>query len=312
MTLYSGNLLGDNNRSESGNMTGNIHIVTDEERVEVQQCLLHMLKDIDYVCQQHDITYMLGGGTALGAVRHQGFIPWDDDLDLNMPREDYEKFLVVMQEELGEYYDFSYPNSAHVDYPFLKIFKKDTKFVELFDNMEYNAVWIDVFPIDYAPNNIILRQIKGWVSKVLFQGIGASLLIKQNNNPATKEMYRSSLQRKLRYWFALFIGMLFFFVSYKKVFNLFDDFVQSAVVTNIMTVPTGRKHYLGECLPVDIIYPVKKIKFCDMEAPVYHDVKAYLTMLYGNYMQIPPVEKREKHMVAEFSIDKENIRWKTN
>lgn len=293
-------------------MTMRIHCINDEERMEIQACLLHMLKDIDYVCTKHNITYMLGGGTALGAVRHKGFIPWDDDLDINMPRADYEKFLKIMQEELGDYYDFSYPNSAHVDYPFLKIFKRNTRFVELFDNMEYNAVWIDVFPIDYAPDNMLMRHLKGLGANVLFQGIGASLLIKQNNNHDTKEMYSSSLHRKLRYWFALFIGRVFFFVSYKKVFNLFDVFVQSSVATDIMTVPTGRKHYLGECLPVDIIYPVKKIKFCDMDAPVYHDVKAYLTMLYGNYMQIPPVEKREKHMVAEFSIDRENIRWKTN
>ena len=293
-------------------MLRKIHSITEEERAEVQQCLLHMLKDIDSVCKKHNITYMLGGGTALGAVRHQGFIPWDDDLDLNMPRKDYEKFLKVMQEELGEYYDFSYPNSAHVDYPFLKIFKKDTKFVELFDNMEYNAMWVDVFPIEYAPDNMILRQLKGRIADVLFHGIGANLLIRQNNNAATKNMYKGSWSRRLRYHFAMLAGTLFSLMSYKDVFNMFDNFVRSDKVTQIMTVPTGRKYYLGECLPVDVIYPVQKIKFCDMEAPIYHDVKAYLTALYGDYMQIPPVEKREKHMVAEFSIDRENIRWKTN
>ena len=292
-------------------MTGKIHNITDEERAEVQQCLLYMLKDIDYVCQKHDITYMLGGGTALGAVRHKGFIPWDDDLDLNMPRDDYEKFLTVMQDELGDYYDFSYPNSAHVDYPFLKIFKKDTKFVELFDNMEYNAMWVDVFPVEYAPDNTFLRQLKGRVADFLFHGIGANLLIRKNNNTATKNMYMGSWKRRLRYQFAMAMGTLLSFMSYKCVFNIFDNFVRSNKSTQIMTVPTGRKYYLGECLPVDVIYPVQKIQFCDMEAPVYHDVKAYLTALYGDYMQIPPVEQREKHMVAEFSIDKEKICWKT-
>lgn len=293
-------------------MTVNIHSINDEERADIQQCLLRMLKDIDYVCKKHHITYMLGGGTALGAVRHQGFIPWDDDLDLNMPRADYEKFLTVMQEELGEYYDFSYPNSTHVDYPFLKIFKKNTKFVELFDNMEYNAMWVDVFPIEYAPNNMLLRHIKGRIADVLFHGIGANLLIRQNNNTATKSMYKGSWKRILRYHFAMVVGTVFSFISYKEAFNLFDKFVRSTKKTNIMTVPTGRRYYLGECLPVGVIYPVRKLKFCDMDFPVYHDVQAYLTALYGDYMQIPPMEKREKHMVAEFSIDKENIRWKIN
>lgn len=293
-------------------MMDNIHSITDEERIEVQQCLLHMLKDIDYVCRKHNITYMVGGGTALGAVRHQGVIPWDDDMDLNMPREDYEKFLTVMHEELGEYYDFSYPNSEHVDYPFLKIFKKDTKFVELFDNMEYNAMWVDVFPIEYAPDHLILRQIKGRLADVLFHGIGASLLICHNNNAATKAMYDGSWKRMLRYYFAMIIGFFFSFMSYKDVFNMFDRFVRTTKISSTVTVPTGRKYYLGECLSIEVLYPVQKIQFCDMTVPVYHDVKAYLTALYGNYMQMPPVEKREKHMIAEFSIDYEKIRWKTN
>lgn len=152
-----------------------LHIISDDERFELQKCLLHMLKDIDMVCCKHNITYMLGGGTALGAVRHKGFIPWDDDLDINMPRQDYENFIKIMNEELGEYYEFSYPNSKNVEYPFLKIHKKDTKFIELFDNGFFDGVWIDVFPIDYAHENNLIRYMKGVAADFILYVIGISL-----------------------------------------------------------------------------------------------------------------------------------------
>lgn len=293
-------------------MTCKIHNITAEERAEVQACLLHMLKDIDYVCKKHNITYMLCGGTALGAVRHQGFIPWDDDLDLTMPRADYKKFIEVMHDEMVDFYDFSYPNSAHVDYPFLKIFKKNTRFVELLDNMEYNSLWVDVFPLDYAPQNIFMRKIKGIISDFIFHVIGASLLLENNSNSATKNIYAGNWKQKLRYGLAMLIGKVLFFMNYKQIFNIFDRYVSSDKASDYMTIPTGRKYYLGECLNKEVIYPVKKILFCDVVAPIHNNVDLYLTAIYGDYMQIPPVDKREKHLVSEFAIDKLNIKWLVN
>ncbi|MGN8833602.1 LicD family protein [Selenomonas montiformis] len=290
-------------------MARKIHGITKEERAEVQRCLLHMLNDIDRVCHKHHITYMLGGGTALGAVRHQGFIPWDDDLDINMPRADYDRFLRVMQEELGEYYDFSYPHSEHVDYPFLKIYKKGTRFVELFDDMSYEGLWVDIFPIEYAPANPVIRHIKGKLADILFHGLAASLMIAQKKNEETKSMYAGNWRKKARYYMARLIGGIFFFLSYKTMVNGFDRFVCCDKKSSIMTVPTGRAHYLGECLPTSDVFPVRKIIFCGREVNVYNHVERYLTRLYGDYMQIPPENKREKHYIAEFSLS-EDIQWK--
>jgi len=270
-----------------------------------------MLKDIIMVCEKYNISYMLGGGSALGAVRHHGFIPWDDDLDLNMPREDYNKFISVIEDELGEYYNFSYPRSKFVDYPYMKIYKKGTKFVELFDDMSYDGVWIDVFPIEYAPNNKLLRILKGIVSDFLFHGIAASLMIYQKNNEEIRRMFNKGVRSKLRYYIACLFGKSLFFLSYKDAVNFFDSFVSCARKSSVMTVPTGRAHYIGECLPMNIIFPLRKVKFCDIEVNVYNSVEKYLTKLYGNYMDIPPVEKREQHYILEFAIDK-NIKWKNS
>ena len=77
----------------------------------MKQCLLEMYSDILRVCEKYNIRVMLGGGSALGAVRHGGFIPWDDDLDLIMPREDYNKFISVFDKELSDLYEITSPNS---------------------------------------------------------------------------------------------------------------------------------------------------------------------------------------------------------
>lgn len=286
-----------------------IHYITEDERLSLQNCLLKMLKDIDFVCKKYNLTYMLGGGTALGAVRHQGFIPWDDDLDINMPRDDYDRLLGVMEKELGDYYDFSYPQSSHVEYPFLKIYKKGTRFVELLDDMEYDGIWIDVFPVEFAPDNKVKRFFKGIISDFLIFGLSSSLMIANKNNKLTKAMFLKDWRRKIRYYLAIMLGKILFFWSYKKVINFSDWFVRGSKDSSIVTVPTGRAHYLGECLPINVVFPIRKIKFCDMDANVYNNVEIYLRKLYGNYMKIPPEDKREKHYIADFFI-MSDVKWK--
>lgn len=282
-----------------------LHEITEEERRTLQSALLRMLLDLQYVCEKHDITFMLGGGSALGAVRHHGFIPWDDDLDINMPRADYERFKAVFSQEMGHEYDMSAPNTGHVVYSFMKIYKKGTVCREAFDALQYDGLWIDIFPIDYTPNSLLRRKIKGYFSDFL-HFIGASLLISQHENDSTKEMYQQNSTRRLRYFVALFLGKILpFDASY--VINYFDRFVQGTQ-SEYMTVPTGRNHYQGETLPTSAFIPTKKISFEGVEVPVSKRVEQYLTHLYGDYMQIPPVEKREKHYITKFEVQK-NVTW---
>ena len=282
-----------------------LHEITEEERRTLQSALLRMLLDLQYVCEKHDITFMLGGGSALGAVRHHGFIPWDDDLDINMPRADYERFKAVFSQEMGHEYDMSAPNTEHVVYSFMKIYKKGTVCREAFDAPQHDGLWIDIFPIDYTPSSLLCRKIKGYCSDFL-HFIGASLLISQHENDSTKEMYQQNSTRRLRYFVALFLGkVLPFDASY--VINYFDRFVQGTP-SEYMTVPTGRNHYQGETLPTSAFIPTKKISFEGVEVPVSKRVEQYLTHLYGDYMQIPPVEKREKHYITKFEVQK-NVTW---
>lgn len=101
--------------------------LTDKERERLRKCLFSIYKDIALVCSKYGLCFMLGGGSVLGAVRHKGFIPWDDDIDLMMPREDYMKFISVFNKELGNKYDLFYPfsNEGKFQY-FVQVSRKDT------------------------------------------------------------------------------------------------------------------------------------------------------------------------------------------
>lgn len=290
-------------------MDKELHEITEEERVLLHDCLLHMLIDIIAICNKHNITYMLGGGTALGAVRHKGFIPWDDDIDLVMPRADYNHFVEIMREELGDNYEFTVPHSEQVEIAFLKIYKKGTVYEVPHDDAPYPYVWIDVFPLEYAPNDVFVRYIKGITSDAL-HFLAASLFIARTRNELTHKSYGRNWGRRIRYWLAILLGYLFFFVQPQDVYNLCDSFDRHDENTAYVTIPTGRAHYLGECLPLGTVYPLGQAEFCGLKVNVYNDMDRYLRALYGDYMQIPPPEKREQHYLTFFSVE-DNISWNT-
>jgi lipopolysaccharide cholinephosphotransferase len=138
--------------------------LTDAERKELQRCMLSIYKDVAAVCEKHHLCLMLFAGSALGAVRHQGFIPWDDDLDALMPRSDYTKLMEHFDNELGEKYIFATQGvNSDTMGPWMKIYKKNTLVLTGFEdpNCKISNIGIDIMPIDNAPNNFFIRLIEG-------------------------------------------------------------------------------------------------------------------------------------------------------
>lgn len=159
---------------------------------DVQKVLLSMLKDIDVVCKKHDIPYWLTGGSALGAVRHKGFIPWDDDADIGMMREDYEHFLRVAHELGDGYVTHSYEvnKKCNVLVP-MKVRKKHTyceEFNVLLKNKcsDCDGLFIDIFVMDYISNNRLkdfvwrLRNGVLMVLIVLLENVGTNPILLKN------------------------------------------------------------------------------------------------------------------------------------
>ena len=126
----------------------------------LQLRILGNLLAVDRVCREHALHYYIYDGTMLGAVRHKGFIPWDDDLDIAMPREDYETFITYANEWLEEPYEFvSYETDSTYPLPFGKVQDASTTLVERAHLPYLGGLYIDVFPIDGVPSNVLLRRL---------------------------------------------------------------------------------------------------------------------------------------------------------
>ena len=286
--------------------SGYLKPMAEADRAALKTMLLGMYKDIASLCDENNLEYMAGGGTCLGAIRHQGFIPWDDDLDLMMPRSSYEKLIELCKADaLGENYEFDAPSKdKDCKNPFLKIYRKNTMDIELqCEDMPFPVgVFIDIFPMDYAPKQRICQRLRAFASDLMMV-INTSVLYTQYPSKKYKEFVSLSKEASKRYKLRTIIGSVFGIIQHKRWTWWFDRLHANAKPTEYITIPTGRNHYLKEIQHKGVFLPTKKVKFEGLDMNVPADYDTYLSRLYGDYMSVPPVEKRERHFVYKFSLD---------
>lgn len=291
--------------NEWAQTTNVLHEMTDTERMKVQQSLLSMYTDIKSICKQNNLTIVLGGGSCLGAIRHKGFIPWDDDLDLNMPRKDYNQLVALLKQGvLGDKYEFRYPDGKmYSRTAFLKIYLKDSIYEDVFgDNLLYpQGLFVDIFPIEGVPTSKLWRMLKGYLANYL-RLIGNCVIESELDVRLIKQAVADSPELikaiKRRY----FIGKCFSFFSSKTWLYFFDKLVSDERFTPLVTIPTGRNLYQGEIIEYSKLFPTIEVQFENVQADVYKDYDSYLTLMYGDYMQVPPVEKRERHFIKTLKL----------
>lgn len=283
-----------------------LHKITEEESRQLKQMLLIMLKDFSELCNTNDIEFMLGGGSCLGAIRHQGFIPWDDDLDIMMMRKDYEKLIQLLESgALAEKYEYNTPSLKNDSKnTFLKIYRKGTLDNELYnENTPFpKGIFIDIFPMDSAPTNPFLQSFKSIISDCLM-GVSTCVLYAQYPSIKFKEFVSKSPSAKKRYNIRLAIGNILKIIPHRVWVYWFDKFNSSTKSTGLTTIPTGRKHYKGEIQPTEVFIPVSYTLFEGIKCPIPGDSHTYLSSLYGDYMKLPPEDKRERHFVYQFKCD---------
>ncbi|KAA3143264.1 LicD family protein [Alistipes indistinctus] len=294
-------------RSEMNRLAGQaeiLHRMDEATRKKLQHELVGMYMDIQSVCRQHQLTVMLAGGSALGAARHSGFIPWDDDLDLMMPRKDYDLFLKIFGPSLSQKYILTSPNTlTHSKNLFAKIYKKGTEFLELQDigTPFPHGIFVDIFPIENVPENKVVRIIKGLLADIISY-VTVSVFYFRYGNRFFKEYMSANRRAKWNYRLRITIGFMFSFVSHRQWCNFFDSFVRSSHPGRYVTIPTGRKHYRGEIIERAKLFPPVHADFECHQVKVPRDNDAYLKNLYGDYMKIPPVEHREQHYIVRIDL----------
>lgn len=242
------------------------------------------------ICEKNNLKYFLTGGTMLGSVRHSGFIPWDDDIDIGMPREDYDQFIKVAPKELGDkYYLDCLETNKNFYLPFAKIKKNGTIFQEDFsNNIEGNkGIFIDVFPFENVRKNNFFYKLRFALSLSVMDAIFFKKRMRK-----LKNMTCAPLSIVLSIFPKSFLV---------KIFHFIVTMVHDNNTKYISVIGTGYG-YRRELMLRDKILPPKKVPFEDKKYYGMADSDYYLTKIFGDYMKLPPVEKRRNHMPSKLDF----------
>ena len=256
---------------------------------------LGILCEIKRICEKRGLRYFLIGGTLLGAVRHQGFIPWDDDIDIGMPREDYNRFIEVCKDELGaEYFLDCYQTFDLCWTPMAKLRKKNTRYREFqYTDIEkyVDGVWVDIFPLDeadapgmgammkcllvkYCRTAILCKEVKDYQMrhKIL------TVLVKP---------FPAQLFRKFQTWVAT--------MGNKKARAFWANW--------------GGRWGTKEIIDKKLWEPCCHLEFEHESFSAPKDWDSFLTQIYGDYMKLPPVEQRVNHGWSKPVFDVAGESW---
>ena len=245
---------------------------------------IYILKEIDRVCRKHNIQYFLAGGSLLGAVRNGKSIPWDDDLDIGMLREDYDKFRKVFEKEMGGEFAYSSPfNKSGSHYTIDKVRLKGTYFSTNFSSKNANedGIFIDVLVYDKTSNNPLLQKMH----MAYLYAITKALEVRWYNEARETFHYRLSK-------IALPFLRLIPYGVYHRMFELGVRFYRNKKDAKYLIDSVGKKLIHG-VMPIDGLEEVKYVPFDGIEAPIPVDPTGYLNYAYGkNYMSLPTYSKR--------------------
>ncbi|ARW20157.1 MULTISPECIES: LicD family protein [Pediococcus] len=262
----------------------------DKELRKLQLIDINILNEVVDILEENKLRYFLIAGTLLGAVRHKGFIPWDDDMDIAMPRKDYDKFLDIFSKKLPPYLHVkNFMTDSTFKYYITRIIDDRYKVQEIRnENIDESItnISIDIFPIDGVPDNSLKRQI--YYFKILTYRALISLIQKENIDKARK--------RKMWERIAIFIGTK---VPLRKIINPNKLHYR---IDRLLKKQSNNSKYAGsimgayrtkEIMPRKYFGEGKKYTFEGRTFRGPTDYDSYLKHMYGNYMELPDIEEQK-------------------
>lgn len=246
---------------------------------QVKKIATCILRDFANYCDNHNLKYFLGYGTCLGAVRHKGFIPWDDDIDVMMTRKDYQKLHELLSKErINEHIDWQCIENGKWHAPFGKLVDIRTS-ANAYGDVNCGGVWIDIFPMDnYTPESY--SKVKFWRHVLIARGTNHFDLSRKGIG---KMLYKAC----------------FIFMSPQKIANKIREI-------SVNTPYTGKianmcwNTYRKEILDEDLFKNTSNVEFEGDVFKAVCDYDKYLTLCYGDYMKLPPKDKRTAHFVEAY------------
>ena len=267
---------------------------TEEELRKVHLITLEILIEIDRICRKYDIKYSITGGTLLGAVRHEGFIPWDDDADVSMLRSEYIRFREVCETDLdkSKFYFQDIETTDGYRWGYGKIRRKDSLFLrENQENMPYEqGIFIDIFPRDGIPDGMISRKLHYLCCFVLRKALWSEVGKKTEENPFVRFIYTQMAKIPLNTMRA----------AYRKLIKWSNRKKRKKVRALTFPLPKGTDGYDSSWYR-----SYKNIQFNGHTLMAEAFYIEWLKREFGNYMIIPPKEKQKTHPVSAIKLPME-------
>ena len=264
---------------------------------KLQLVELDILKKLIEIFEKNNICYYVIGGTLIGAVRHHGFIPWDDDIDIAIPRDDYEKLIDIMRNINDDEIDMKYykdDNSLYY-YP-IRIIHKKYKIKEPRTKDGYANPWIDILPIDGNPNGKIRKTFFKFKMKYYKLLLGLHYI--DNLRNIKRKWYEKVIIR---------VGKIIHFgkiINPTKIKNKLDKTLKKNKIEECDIIGTCMgAYFFHEFVPKSMFGKGSTVEFEDVMVNAPEKVHEYLTHMYGDYMKLPPKEKQVSHNIEFIDIE---------
>lgn len=276
-------------------------IYTEEELEKIQTLETDALKIIIKICEKLEIEYFLIGGTTLGAIRHGGFIPWDDDIDIGMTRKNYIRFLEEAPQYLPNGYFLQTPyNEKNNPYYYSKLRIDGTSFIEYCNHKikMHHGVYVDIFPYDEVPDDEKdnLKQFDNVQKLIRLYSLRQCPDVSMK--PSTASQYLKSVIRRLAHYIAYLIPHDYLCKKLEEEITRYNDTGQSAMAC--LNFPKRKTEYIK----IADLYPLRKWKFGDVYAYIPNNYDTYLKTHYGDYMTLPKPENRFGHKPYKVDLDR--------
>lgn len=282
-----------------------LYELSDDDLKKLRCIYTDILNDINKVCKKNSINWTLSGGSMLGAVRHGGFIPWDDDIDIFMTRAEFEKFRKVFKKQMPRKYNLLMPGDRKNISVFPRIELKGTlvQSIQSVDNSR-SGLMLDIFILENTYDNKILRKIHGieCTALLFIDSVCRTYACKNNLLKYGKDNADLCKAVKKR----AFFGKLFSVVKLEKWLKLTDKVFSKvkSESTKYVVAPGGAKHFFGEIFERDKMTEVCEVKFEDTTAYIPKNYDYYLRKRYGDDYMTPPSKKsQEKHIFIKFNLN---------
>lgn len=280
---------------------------------QAQLIMLTILIEFDRICRKHNLEYWLEAGTLLGAVRHKGFIPWDDDIDIGMTRSHYDRFVQIAPQEIS---DSLFVQNIHTDknytFNFTKIRDRNSILIDEYHSEKHHAgIFIDIFPFDYFPEKS--EKTRRWynICKKIYKTCRVTTLYRR---AIFKQPFWASknIKKNIRRIIFFPLATLFGFLTIELADN-----ISNKLRNHFLGGSEGQSNYIGYGLGMpwymiqeyDTVFPLQKMHFENVEFSVPNNAHEYLTVMYGDYMQLPPENKRKQHSLEfKLKLTKEEYR----